>query len=423
VLEKRWEKTGITAIDLLEMTRSYADQPGTCLLYSGGSFCTAQCSFLFLNPRQAIQLQGPFDRNPWDLLKEQIFFSSSELPEWVGFFSYEMGCFSDTEIKYPYHVSDVPDAYFQQAGTLLIYNHTTLILSCYSEYPFELSEKVFTPSVINYQPALGLETQETYIAKIETAKELIYNGEIYQVNLSQQIIMKGEGHPFDIFCQTMKMNPAPFAAYIKHKDFTVVSTSPERFLSKKNEQLETRPIKGTAPRGKTAEEDRQNREHLITSPKEMAELLMITDLMRNDLGKVSLPGTVRTLDLGILETFSNVFHRHSWIVSRPKPLSSIDLIRSCFPGGSITGCPKIRAMQVIASIEKMPRGLYTGSIGYFCGTGDFDFNIAIRTMIFKNGTVTVRLGGGIVADSIPAKEYQETLYKGETMFKALSLKV
>lgn len=420
MLEKRWEKTGISASDLLDIARSYADLPGTCLLYSGGTFSTSQRSYLFLNPKQTINLQGPFQTNPWEVLKRSISFSSSELPEWFGFLSYEMGCFSDAEIEHPYQASDVPDAYFQQAGSVLIYNHATLVLTCYSEEHFEVSKTSRTSSQIKYQPIGALETLETYSDKVVKAKELIFNGDIYQVNLSQQVVMKGEGHPFDIFCSTMKINPAPFAAYIKQKEFTVVSTSPERFLSKKNEQLETRPIKGTAPRGKTVEEDARNRQGLLTSPKEIAELLMITDLMRNDLGKVSLPGTVRTLDLGVLEAYSNVFHRHSWIVSQPQNLSSIDLIRSCFPGGSITGCPKISAMQVISSIEKEPRGLYTGSIGYFCGNSDFDFNIAIRTMIFKEDRVTVRLGGGIVADSDPIKEYQETLHKGETIFRVLS---
>lgn len=420
--KKLWEKTGLSANDLLNIARAYADLPGTCLLFSGGHFATSQKSFLFLNPKHIIRLQGPYKSNPWDLLKSKMTLSSQEFPEWVGFLSYEMGAFSDNEVQHPYYPSGMPEVYFQQSETVLIYNHTTLVLTCYSETPFELIRNSKSTSDIQYKLSKNFDSEETYISKVDQAKELIFNGDIYQVNLSQQIVMKGEGDPFDIFCHAMKLNPAPFAAYIKQTDFTIVSTSPERFLSKNRNQLETRPIKGTAPRGKTPSQDEQNRQHLLHSPKETAELLMITDLMRNDLGKVSKPGSVHTLDLGILETFTNVFHKHAWIVSEALPeLTSLDIVRSCFPGGSITGCPKIRAMQVITEIEKRPRGLYTGSIGYFCGNGDFDLNIAIRTMVFQNDTVDIRLGGGIVADSDPLKEYQETLHKGETIFKALSV--
>lgn len=418
--QKIWEKAGISANDLLRLTRAYADIPGTCLLFSGGHFATSQKSFLFLSPSEIIRLQGPFESNPWELLQERMTCSQTDQPEWVGFLTYEMGAFSDEEIQHPYQSSDLPDAYFQRSQTVLIYHHATLVLTCYSDVPFGFEQCSSNMSAISFQPQDEMESEEMYVAKIKAAKEYILNGDIYQVNLSQRIVFEGNGHPYEIFCQAMKLNPVPFAAYIKQADFTIVSTSPERFLSKKNNLLETRPIKGTAPRGKTVEEDEANKQHLLHSMKETAELLMITDLMRNDLGKVSLPGTVRTLDLGILESFANVYHKHSWIVSEPLPeLSALDIVRSCFPGGSITGCPKLRAMQVIAELEKKPRGVYTGSIGYFCGNGDFDLNIAIRTLVFKDGKIDVRLGGGIVADSDPVKEYQETLHKGETIFKTL----
>ncbi|MCB1113056.1 MAG: anthranilate synthase component I family protein, partial [Chlamydiia bacterium] len=184
--------------------------------------------------------------------------------------------------------------------------------------------------------------------------------------------------------------------------------------------LETRPIKGTMPRGVTPEEDRQNMHQLLQSEKERSELLMITDLMRNDLAKISIPGTVATEKIWQCEAYTNVFHLLSIITSALEPsVHPVDAVRSCFPAGSITGCPKLRSMEAIAAIEKRRRGIYTGAIGYFAGNGDFDFNVAIRTLSCSRDQVDLQLGGAVVIDSDPDKEYDETLYKGESLFKAL----
>jgi para-aminobenzoate synthetase component 1 len=264
------------------------------------------------------------------------------------------------------------------------------------------------------------ENFQLYSSKIERAKDLIASGDIYQVNLSQQICFEGERDPYDIFRKLAQKNPAPFSAYLKGKDFAIVSSSPERFLEKKGDYLETRPIKGTIPRGNNNVEDEHNRRELLSSEKEKAELLMITDLMRNDLSKISFPGSVETIDLWRCEPYTNVFHLLSIIRSHAKPnIHPVDLIRQCFPGGSITGCPKLRAMEVIAELEKRARGIYTGSIGYISANGDFDFNIAIRTLVFNAQRLDIQLGGAIVADSISEKEYQETLHKGKSIFNVL----
>jgi para-aminobenzoate synthetase component 1 len=203
----------------------------------------------------------------------------------------------------------------------------------------------------------------------------------------------------------------------------MISTSPERFLCKKDQWLETRPIKGTIQRGKTVEEDEILKKKLLSSSKERAELLMITDLMRNDLGKISVIGSVQALEIWRCEAYTNVFHLLSIIRSQARPeLTPLDIVRSCFPGGSITGCPKLRAMEVIDQLEERSRGIYTGAIGYFTGGGNFDLNIAIRTLVANNHFFSLQLGGGIVIDSNPEEEYQETLFKGASIFQILQKK-
>ncbi len=265
------------------------------------------------------------------------------------------------------------------------------------------------------------DTMESYVDKIQRAKEFIKSGDVYQINLSQQWEFLGERDPFDLFKRLAVLNPAPFSAYLYLKDFSIISSSPERFLEKRGDILETRPIKGTAPRGKTPAEDAESKQRLLASEKERAELMMITDLMRNDLGKISAIGSVEVPLLCGCEAYQNVFHLYSTVNSRVlSSFNPIDIVRSCFPGGSITGCPKLRAMEVIEELEKRPRGIYTGSIGYFSQNGDFDFNIAIRTLLVADIKVVVQLGGAIVIDSDPLKEYEETYHKGRSIFEILN---
>ncbi|KIC71266.1 anthranilate synthase component I family protein [Candidatus Protochlamydia amoebophila] len=255
---------------------------------------------------------------------------------------------------------------------------------------------------------------------INEAKEWIFSGHVYQINLSQEFTFEGVLRPFDVFRQLIEINPAPFSAYLKADHYTIVSSSPERFLQKKEKLLETRPIKGTIQRGGYFEEDQLFKERLISSEKEKAELLMITDLMRNDLGKISEIGSVKTVDLWRCEAYTNVYHLISIIRSIAlKHLKSLEIIRSAFPGGSITGCPKLKAMECIQKLENRSRGIYTGSMGYMTGKGDFDLNIAIRTLVFKDNYISFQVGGGIVIDSDPINEYAETLFKGDSLFRVL----
>jgi len=256
-------------------------------------------------------------------------------------------------------------------------------------------------------------TKEGYMEAIRKAKKYIRQGDIYQVNLSQRFSITCSCSPLLYFLLLSRINPSFFSAYLNFPPLTVVSCSPERFLYLEKNVIQTRPIKGTRPRGRNKEEDEFFKRELEESEKDKAELVMIVDLERNDLGKISKKGTVRVKSLREIEAHPTVFHTVATIEGEVKEkLTPVDILRACFPGGSITGAPKIRAMQIIEELEPTRRSVYTGSIGYISFHGRMDFNIAIRTIIFKEGYAYFQVGGGIVADSSPEKEYQETLDKG-----------
>lgn len=261
-----------------------------------------------------------------------------------------------------------------------------------------------------------------YCNAVERAKEYIAAGDIFQVNLSQRFSLAGKDRPWDVFRKLRKINPAPMAAYVNSGDLHLVSSSPERFMKVSGRLVETRPIKGTRPRGKTLAEDMYWRDDLWKSDKDRAELVMIVDLERNDLGRVCVPGSIKVTELYRLEEYSTVFHLVATVQGKLEEHKSvIDLLRASFPGGSITGAPKIRAMEVIEELEPVRRGVYCGSIGYMAFNGDADFNIVIRTLVFKRDRIIFQVGGGITIDSDPHSEYTETLDKAKALVMALGL--
>jgi para-aminobenzoate synthetase component 1 len=263
-------------------------------------------------------------------------------------------------------------------------------------------------------------TRERYLEAIGRAKEYIAAGDIYQVNLSQRFSAPLATSPLSLYARLRETNPAPFAAFLEAPEFVVVSASPERFLQLRSGKVETRPIKGTRPRGKTPEEDQRLAEELVRSVKDRAENVMIVDLERNDLGKVCDYGSIRAEDLFRLEKYPTVFHLVSTVVGKlHRGRTAVDLLKACFPGGSITGAPKVRAMEIIDELEPTRRGVYTGAIGYLSFCGDMDLNIVIRTLLVKDGVAHLQAGGGIVADSDPELEYQETLDKARALVEAL----
>lgn len=264
-------------------------------------------------------------------------------------------------------------------------------------------------------------TKETYCKIVEKAREYIRNGDIFQVNLSQRFRVKVNEKPFEIYNRLRNISPAPFSSYLDFGEVAVLSNSPERFIRIRDGIIETRPIKGTRPRGKSYEEDIKLREELLNSEKDRAELTMIVDLERNDLGRVCKIGSVNVERLFELEEYATVFHLVSTVAGKLKDDADIvDCIKATFPGGSITGAPKIRAMEIIDELEPCRRNIYTGAIGYIGFDNTADLNIAIRTIVVKNGEAFYNVGGGIVWDSVPEKEYQETLDKGMAMMKVLN---
>lgn len=263
-------------------------------------------------------------------------------------------------------------------------------------------------------------TKAEYLERVGRVRAYIAAGDVYQINLTQRFAAPFAGSPYALYRRLRAGSPAPFAAYLNSGDFQVASSSPERFLRIAGREVETRPIKGTRRRGATPEEDRRLQDELLASAKDRAELLMIVDLERNDLGRVCEPGSVRVDELNRLETHPTVHHLVATVRGRLRPeCDALDAVRAAFPGGSITGAPKIRAMQIIEELEPSRRGVYTGAIGWLGFDGNCDLNIAIRTMLCRGRQAYYHVGGGIVWDSDPEAEFQETLDKGRAMRAAL----
>lgn len=265
-------------------------------------------------------------------------------------------------------------------------------------------------------PPTSLVTRPEYLDAVGRALEYIRAGDVFQVNLSQRFEAQGTIAPLDLYLRLKSTSPAPFSAYLATEAWAVLSASPESFYQTRGDRIVTRPIKGTRPRGRTPEEDARLLSDLKGSPKDRAELTMIVDLERNDLGRVCRFGSVRVVDSLTVESFAQVHHLVATVEGQLRlGVGPVDVVRAVFPGGSITGAPKIRAMEIIDELEPCRRGLYTGAIGYFSQGGASGFNIVIRTLLAEGNRVSYQVGGGIVADSDPELEYQETLHKGRAL--------
>jgi para-aminobenzoate synthetase component 1 len=260
-------------------------------------------------------------------------------------------------------------------------------------------------------------THDAYLEAVRRVRHYIREGDVYQVNLSQRFHFSFEGDPFTLWRRLYGLNPAPFYAFIQAGDHQILSTSMERFLFRRGPSIETRPIKGTRKRGATPAEDKDLRRELQQSPKDDAELSMIVDLLRNDLGRICQGRSVRVAEHKRLESYQNVHHLISIVVGRLRDgLSHGEMLRATFPGGSITGCPKVRAMEIIDELEPHVRHVYTGAIGYLGWHENVDLNVAIRTALVHEGKCFFSVGGGIVHDSNEEDEYEETLHKARTLF-------
>ena len=263
-------------------------------------------------------------------------------------------------------------------------------------------------------------TKEEYKQAVDHMIRYIIEGDIYIANMTQQLTVSSDKKPLDVFYDLRENNPSPFGGYFDYGDFQIICASPERFLKMQKGHVDTRPIKGTRKRGETPEEDMLMRTELENSEKDKSELLMIVDLERNDLNRVCRPGSVKVTELFTVEEYATVFHLISDIEGDLENGKNVmDLLEAAFPGGSITGAPKYRAMEIIDELENNKRNLYTGSMGYLTLDGDCDFNIVIRTALHKDGKYYLGVGGGITAESDLEFEYEETLQKAKAVLQAM----
>lgn len=270
--------------------------------------------------------------------------------------------------------------------------------------------------------SLGIDAaaQQKFIAVVEQAKEHILAGDIFQVVLSQQFRSKLKKHPFALYRRLRQINPSPYMFYINFGERKLVGASPEMLVKLAGDEVLTYPIAGTRPRGKDAAEDAELAAELLADTKEKAEHAMLVDLGRNDIGRISLPGTVQVNRMMEIENFSHVMHMVSEVAGRINPkFAALDVLSACFPAGTVSGAPKVRAMEIINDLEDVCRGPYAGAVGYLDFRGSMDTCITIRTMVIDGDEVIVQTGAGIVADSVPEKEYLEVLQKAKVLFQVV----
>lgn len=358
----------------------------------------------------------------------------------VGFISYEASRMWEMRLnapkKRPFQVPNILFGFYDSFFVVDHQKNTTSLISLNltpkSKKKSELlkdlvlgSSLISTPSHQKHHkkkasPTSNI-TQKQYGHMIKKAKQYIEEGEIYQVNLSQCLQATLPQKPYAIYETLRNLNPSPFSAYLNFDSFQILSSSPERFISVNKEGwIQTEPIKGTIRRGETPQEDNDLKQRLLSSEKDRAELMMIVDLERNDLGKICHYGSISVSTLYTLKSFATVHHLVSEIQGKLKTKNIFEIIKACFPGGSITGAPKLRAMQIIDELEPHNRGIYTGSIGYIDYRRQIDLNIAIRTLVRHQETFYFPVGGGIVSDSDPTEEYEETLQKAKALISAIS---
>ncbi len=322
---------------------------------------------------------------------------------WVGYVGYEAAKYLEDFQSLNFYPTQLPEIWLGYYSEIL--NFVS------SPYEGEVGRGILSDST----------TKEIYLNAIQKAQKYIYEGDIYQVNLSHRFTTQIPSDLYQLYQHMRHISPAPYSAYLNLGEHTILSSSPELFFKIDNGTITTRPIKGTMPRGKTPQEDADFYAQLNHSEKDKAELLMITDLERNDLGKICDYGTVKVPQLATIETYSHLHHLVSTITGKlKKNITPFQALTALFPGGSITGAPKKRAMEIIQELETVPRELYTGTIGYITDDGNAQWNIAIRTAYSYSNKLHFHAGGAITADSNPNAEWQETLVKAEGLIQAIS---
>jgi para-aminobenzoate synthetase component I len=359
----------------------------------------------------------------------------------IGYISYDCARYIERLPNLAKDDLQIPDLYFLIFDDVFVYDHHEQTLHIITHY-FEGEEEEATQRLslyeslwleqaedsksISFNPINATETvsmtEAEFIEAVEKVRNYIAQGDVFQVNLSVRQSKPLLTHPLSIYEKLRSLNPSPYMAYLQFPEFQIVSGSPELLVKKKGNKVSTRPIAGTRSRGKTPQEDIDIANELIGNEKERAEHIMLVDLERNDLGRVCKYGTVKVDELMTIEKYSHVMHIVSHVSGElAEEKDAFDVIKAVFPGGTITGAPKVRTMEIIEELEPIRRGIYTGSIGWIGFNGDMELNIVIRTMIAKDGLAHVQAGAGIVIDSRPEHEYKECLKKAFALWKAKEL--
>ncbi len=432
------------------------DQSGTIFLDSNMENVEyGRYSFIGINPLITFSSIDKIDFKQqileWSQLFSQIKLDFPELPPFIGglagYLSYDLSKeFEQIPNNESHQISEIPTymmglynqifAFDNMSKTCHIIvtkipgyeiNCDLLLTQLYDLYNASLKQNL-TVNTDNYLPKIQLIsdfTQEGYIKAVNQVINHILNGDIFEANLSQRFSAAlPDKYPiFSLYKKLQKINSAPFSAYLNLGDFHILSSSPERFIAIKDQYLETRPIKGTIKKqhdGQSADLD-SAAYILANSEKDRAENIMVVDMLRSDLSKICEPKSIHVTKLCGVESFTNLHHLVSVIIGKLKDSYTIfDIIPSCFPGASITGAPKVRAMEIIEELEPCNREIYCGSIGYFSFNGNVDLSIAIRTIVIQQNTLNFNVGGAITLDSDPLAEYQETLAKGEKLSEAIN---
>ena len=415
----------------------------------------ARYSFIGTEPYRVLTVKGKDKTNPLPLIAEELnkhkIVPVSELPRFsggaVGYLAYETVTRFEELPSPDADPLNLAESIFMFVDTMLVFDHVTHKIKVLSHVhldedieaayqkavdkiddlvdrlnqPLKPSQhkRAATRPVRNYKLSSN-SSKEEFKASVLKIKQYITAGEAIQVVLSQRLAQPTDAAPFEIYRALRTINPSPYMFFLDFTDFHIIGSSPEILVRVEDGMVMTRPLAGTRPRGKSPAEDIRLEQELRSDEKERAEHIMLVDLGRNDIGRVSEPGTVEVSDLMDVERYSHVMHLVTHVQGKlRRDMSALDALQACFPAGTVSGAPKVRAMEIIAELEPEKRGPYAGAAGYFSFSGNMDMAIAIRTMVVKNGIAYTQAGCGIVYDSVPEREYEETMTKARALLKAI----
>ncbi|MFC2122143.1 anthranilate synthase component I [Bacteroidota bacterium] len=415
----------------------------------------ARYSFIGTDPYRVLTTRGEDKTDPLPLIEEELnkyqVVQVADLPRFcggaVGYLAYEAVTRFE-ELPSPESDSlELPESMFMLVDSMLVFDHVMHKIKVLSHVhldgdidaayqqavdrieslvdrlnqPLQPVQRHETSTSVNGGKLSSNLTKEKFEAAVLRIKQYITEGEAIQVVLSQRLAQPTGVAPFEIYRALRTINPSPYMFFLDFNDFYIIGASPEILVRVEDGLVMTRPLAGTRPRGKTTEDDMRLEQELRSDEKERAEHIMLVDLGRNDIGRVSQPGTVEVSDLMDVERYSHVMHLVTHVQGKLRPdLSAFDALRACFPAGTVSGAPKIRAMEIIAELELEKRGPYSGAAGYFSFSGNMDMAISIRTMVMNKGVAYVQAGCGVVYDSVPEREYEESMNKARALLNAIS---